>query len=815
MTGKRAAKPAQLLAEYKARRDFARTPEPRDRVAKGKPGTARRFVVQKHDATWLHWDFRLELDGVLKSWAVTRGPSANPADKRLAVRTEDHPLDYATFEGVIPAGEYGGGTVMLWDHGTWEPIAGKSADDLAEGHLHFVLHGQRMKGEWLLIRLKPRSNEKRENWLLRKIDDAFTGSSDDLTERALTSVSTGRSMHDIAAGTPAPLAKARKPRGKRSPPKFAPVQLATLVDAAPEGPGWLHETKYDGYRALIACGGGKAVVYTRSGHDWTDKFPEIASAAGELGLDGALIDGEIVALDHAGTPSFSALQEAISGGGTGLHLFAFDLLQLGGEDLRPLPNLERKARLQAALAGATPPLHYAEHVLGSGAEMLRALCGAEMEGIVSKRAEAPYRGKRSQAWLKSKCIARQEFVILGWTRSAARGRAFAALLLGRYEEGALRYSGKVGTGFDGRTLKTVAAAMAPLAAAEPAAAVPAAARRGAHWLRPELVAEVAFAEFTAEGSVRHARFLGLRSDKPAREVGLEQPVPAPGEALPAITHAERVVFPDTGITKGQLAHYYQQVAPLMLATMAGHPLSLVRCPDGIAGKCFFQKHGAGSLGRRVGSVSVVEKGGGAEDYLCLSDTTGLLECVQMGAIEFHGWGSHARQLEQPDRLVFDLDPDEGLGFAEVRRAAQDLKRHLSDMGLVSFAMLSGGKGLHVIAPLRPSAHWAAVSDFAHRFAQALAAAEPERFVATMSKAKRKGRIFIDWLRNQRGSTAIMPYSVRARPGAPVAAPINWSELDAVESAATYTLQDWPQLIARAQGPALAGWGLAAQTLPEL
>lgn len=806
MAGKR---PLPPLAEYKAKRDFARTPEPRDHVPPAKAGAPRRFVVQKHDATRLHWDFRLEVDGVLKSWAVTRGPSLDPADKRLAVRTEDHPLDYAGFEGVIPAGEYGGGTVMLWDQGTWEPIAGKSAADLADGHLHFVLHGERMKGEWLLIRLKPRGKEKRENWLLRKIDDAFTGSSDSLTERALTSVSTGRSMHDIAEGTPPGPAKRRK----LALPKFTPLQLATLVDAAPDGPDWLHETKYDGYRALVACGGGKAAVYTRSGRDWTDKFPGIATAAAALDLDAALIDGEIVALDAAGNPSFSALQEAISNGGEGLHLFAFDLLQLDGEDLRPLPNLERKARLQALLAGVPPPLHYAEHVLGSGGAMLRSLCGAGLEGIVSKRADAPYRGKRSQAWLKTKCINRQEFVIIGWSRSTAAGRPFAALLLGRYADGTLRYSGKVGTGFSGRTLDLMAEAMAPLATDKPPTEVPAAARRGSQWLRPELVAEVAFAEFTADGVVRHARFLGLRGDKPASEVGLEQPVPAPAAPSVPISHPERVVFPDAGITKGQLADYYRQLAPFMLSSLAGRPLSLVRCPDGIAGKCFFQKHGAGNLGKQIGSVSIVEKDGTAEDYLCLSDAGGLLECVQMGVIEFHGWGSHARQLEQPDRLVFDLDPDEGLGFSDVRRAAQDLKQHLADMGLVSFAMLSGGKGVHVIVPLHPAAVWSAVSDFARRFALALAAADPERFVATMSKAKRKGRIFIDWLRNQRGSTAVMPYSVRARPGAPVATPISWSELDELETAAAFHLTDWQQLVERAQSPLLSGWGTAAQELP--
>lgn len=804
------------LAEYKAKRDFKRTPEPRDKVAPARKGQARRFVVQKHDATRLHWDFRLEVDGVLKSWAVTRGPSPNPEDKRLAVRTEDHPMDYASFEGTIPEGEYGGGTVMLWDEGTWEPIAGKKAQDLEKGHLHFVLHGQRMKGEWLLIRLKPRGKEKRENWLLRKIEDAYCGPSDSLTERELTSVVTGRTMHDIAEGKPSPKTRqGKRGRGRAAPPPFEPVQLATLVDEAPDGPDWLHETKYDGYRALIACGGGSAVVYTRSGHDWSDKFPDVCAAAATLAVDAALIDGEIVALDAAGNPDFSALQEAISAGGRGLSLFAFDLLHLDGEDLRPLPNLDRKARLQALLAGVPPPLHYAEHVLGSGGEMLKLLCGAGLEGIVSKRADAPYRGKRTQAWLKSKCVARQEFVILGWTGSAARGRAFAALLLGRYDGDQLRYAGKVGTGFNERTMQNLAEAMAPLAATDPATAVPASAQRGAHWLRPELVAEVAFAEFTGEGILRHARFIGLRGDKPAREVRLERPMPKPADPEVRITHPERVVFPDDGITKGELAEYYRAMAPLLLASMAGRPLSLVRCPDGIGGKCFFQKHGAGNLGKDIGSVRIREKDGGEEDYLCVSDARGVLECVQMGAIEFHAWASHSQHLEQPDRLVFDLDPDEALSFADVRKAAQDLKRHLADIGLTSFAMLSGGKGVHVIVPLKPKAEWDEVTDFARRFSIALATAEPERFVATMSKAKRKGRIFIDWLRNQRGSTAIMPYSVRARAGAPVAAPVSWAELDEFDTAAAFRLGDRAQLLERAADRGLAGWGSSSQLLPSV
>ena len=806
------------LKEYHAKRDFARTPEPSGKAAVKAPRRsarkAARFIVQKHDATRLHWDFRLELDGVLKSWAVTRGPSLDPADKRLAVRTEDHPLDYADFEGTIPEGEYGGGTVMLWDRGTWEPARGKSADDLAKGHLHFKLHGERMKGEWLLIRLKPRGREKRENWLLRKIEDDFAGAGDSLVERGLTSITSGRTMQDIAAGKAAPAAK-RKRAKARKPPAFQPLQLATLVDSVPTGPGWLHETKHDGYRALIAVGGGEARVHTRSGLDWSDRFPGIAAAAAALDRGSALIDGEIVALDRDGNPDFAALQDSIGGDQGALRFFAFDLLHHDGEDLRDLPQIERKLRLQVLFEGVAPPLHYADHVLGSGAELLRTLCGARLEGVVSKRGDAPYRGRRTRAWLKCKCIARQEFVVLGWTDSAARGRGFGALLLGLRRDGELRYAGKVGTGFGGGAMERLLDRLEPLAAKKPAAEVPAAARRGAHWVEPVLVAEVAFAELTPGGVVRHASFIGLRDDKPADRVGEETPTALPEEPRMKITNPGRVVFPDDGITKGDLADYYTKMAPLVLGTLAGRPLSLVRCPDGIAGKCFFQKHHAKSLGRDVGAVAITEKDGSTEDYLCVDDAAGLIECVQMGTIEFHAWGSRARHLEQPDRMVFDLDPDEAIGFDAVRKAAQALRRHLADIGLASFAMLSGGKGVHVVVPLTPQAQWPAVADFAERFARALAEAEPERFVATMSKAKRKGRIFIDWLRNQRGSTAVVPYSVRARTGAPVAVPVAWNELDEFASPAALALRDVDRLIERAQSPALAGWGQARQVLPDL
>jgi len=777
----------------------------------------------------LHWDLRLEVDGVLKSWAVTRGPSLDPDEKRLAVRTEDHPMSYATFEGTIPKGEYGGGTVMLWDRGTWAPVPGKSAKDLEKGHLHFTLDGERMKGDWLLIRLKPRAGEKRENWLLRKIDDAHAGATDALVETALTSVATGRTMQEIAEdkkpsprrrpGPPSARAKQSGPgvrRGDAKPPAFRPPQLATLVDTVPAGNGWLHEMKYDGYRALVAIGTGGPRVYTRSGLDWTDKFASIAEAAATLPASSALIDGEVVAF-KGGKPDFSTLQDALSNGSNDLAFFAFDLLELDGEDLTDLAQIERKERLRTLLDGADPRLLFSEHVLGAGEKLFEAMCREGHEGVISKRADAPYRGKRTKSWLKIKCTRRQEFVIIGWLSSSARGRGLKSLLLGVHADGALRYAGKVGTGFNATNSADLMDKLTGLVRKTPPAEVPKVAARGAQWVTPKLVAEVAFAEFTAENVVRHASFIALRDDKPAAEIVPERaapPPPAPHSDV-KITNPDRVIFPDSKITKGQLADYYAAVAPILLPWLAHRPISLVRCPQGRAKQCFFQKHDAGSFGSHVHQVDIREKDGSTEPYLWVDDADGVRACVQMGTIEFHGWGSRVEDVEKPDRLVFDLDPDEGLDFAKVKTAAADLKQHLADMGLTSFAMLTGGKGVHVIVPLTPQAEWPAAKSFADRFARALAQAEPDRFTANLKKAERKGRIFIDYLRNQRGSTAVMPYVARARPGAPVSAPVSWSELRDADSAQLFSVRDAALLLDRATGRALAGWGQADQVLPDI
>ncbi|AKH43776.1 bifunctional non-homologous end joining protein LigD [Altererythrobacter atlanticus] len=832
------------LAEYNRRRDFSRTAEPAGKM--GQSNGKRRFIVQKHDASRLHWDFRLEVDGVLKSWAVTKGPSADPDIKRLAVRTEDHPLAYAEFEGTIPEQEYGGGTVMLWDRGTWEPIEGKKAEDLEEGHLHFILHGERMKGEWLLVRMKPRKGEKRENWLLRKIDDDYAEGGDKLIDTCLTSVLTGRPMAEIAADEGGEHSlkgkkgedfaqemkraachnrgKAKRRKSTAKPPAFRKPQLATLVDAVPSGNGWMHEIKFDGYRAMVSASGEKVAVYTRSGKDWTDKFGPLAQAIAALDLPPCLIDGEIVAYDGKGNPDFSTLQKLLKRGKGGqgasdkLAFHAFDLLELDGEDLAPLPNVERKERLEALLRDAGPPVHVADHVIGAGEKLYEKMCDAGQEGIISKKIDARYTSRRGKAWVKVKCTRRQEFVIIGWTKSSARGRPFASLVLGQYEDGDLTYKGKVGTGFDADTLEDLARKFKSLERKTPPVETDRAEARGVTWLTPKLVAEVAFAEFTAEGRVRHASFLGLRSDKKAKEVKPERPADPPEESeaeTVRISSRDRVIFPESGQTKGDLADYYARIAPLMLPFLSGRPVSLVRCPQGRAKKCFFQKHDTGGFGDHVHHVPIREKDGGTEDYIYVEDATGILACVQMGTIEFHGWASRSRDVEAPDRMIFDLDPDEGLDFEDVKSAAVDIRDRLAEIGLTSFAMLSGGKGVHVIAPLRPGHSWEAHKDFAKRFSEALAMADPDRFTATMSKAKRKGKIFIDWLRNQRGSTAVVPYSARARENAPIAAPIAWGELKNMASAHEFTIDDAKKLLTRAGGKGLSGWGFADQSLPDL
>ena len=823
------------IETYNRKRDFSKTKEPRGRKLKGKGDS---FVVQKHEASRLHWDFRLELDGVLKSWAVPKGPSLDPGENRLAMRTEDHPLDYGGFEGTIPKGEYGGGTVMLWDLGTWIPDPRKDpSKTIEEGHLHFTLVGERMKGEWVMFRLRPKPGEKAEPWMLKKVTDDFADPADGeaLVDNCVTSVTTGRTMAEITSGEDVWRSNRGGQKGGRgkqkaskAPPAFLDPQLATLVDEVPTGDAWIHEIKYDGYRLLISVGDGVATAYTRNGLDWSDKFKSLVKAASRLPA-GCLIDGEAVALDDEGRPSFQLLQSTLKGGGAPLAFYAFDLLVDRGKDIRKLPNIERKERLAALLDRVSPPILYGDHVVGRGEEMFEAVCKSGGEGIISKKASATYQGTRTRNWLKIKCIQRQEFVIIGWSESDKR-RGFRSLLVAAKKGRALTYAGKVGTGFNAQLIEELMERMEPLAVDKSPVEVPRADRKGAHWIEPKLVAEVNFAEFTSDGILRHPSFVGLREDKPAKDVKREVPKHlSKAEKKPArqtkkaataadfgiqISSPDRVIYPELGLTKGQLADYYATIAPLIMVDAADRPMTLIRFPGGRTGESFFQKHDKGTFGPHVKQIPIEEKDGHFEDYLYFEDIQGLLACVQMGTIEFHGWGSKVGRVEYPDRLVFDLDPDVGLDFGNVKEAAVLLRELLRGLGLESWPLLSGGKGLHVVVPLDQSEDWPTVKSFAERFSRAISEAEPAMFTANIRKEQRKGRIFLDWLRNQRGATAVLPYSARGREGAPVAAPIAWAELDTYDSGGHFSVNDAAELLKRADSKALAGWGKAKQALPD-
>jgi bifunctional non-homologous end joining protein LigD len=806
------------LVRYRAMRDFKKTAEPRG----GRPTpSGNSFVVQKHAARRLHYDFRLELDGTLKSWAVTRGPSFDPADKRLAVHVEDHPIDYAGFEGVIPSGEYGGGTVMVWDRGTWEPLEDPRAG-YKSGKLKFTLHGEKLKGGWALVRMGGRAREeRRDNWLLIKErdDEARPGRGDATLEREDKSVTTGRSMEQIAASAdrvwtregegPAPAkpppktaqraaaAKRKKKRGDAGLPDFVPPELPTLVDRPPEGPEWLHEIKLDGYRVLWRIAGGKNRFLTRTGQDWTARFPELAKL--RLEADTALVDGEIVATDGRGSSSFEALQEALSANRTAdLKFCAFDLLHLDGEDLQARSLDARKARLQALLRAspASDRIAFSAHIEGRGQDVFAKACEMSLEGIVSKRRDAPYRPGRGEDWLKTKCSARQELVLGGFTEHSKVPGSVGALLIGYYEDGQFLYAGKVGTGFDADTRKQLRRDLNKLVRKDmPFRAVPAAARRGARWVEPRLVAEIAYSNWTRDGVLRHPSFQGLRMDKPAKSITRDRAKPiakAAGKAAPKpaarsakggtdevagvrLTHPDRVLYGAEGLTKHDLAEYYLAVADAMLPHLAGRPLSLVRCPEGADGECFYQKHPGPSAPRALRRIDIRE-GSGAHEYVVVDDAAGLVSLVQMGVLEIHPWGSREKHLEKPDRIIFDFDPAPDVGWPRVIEAAAEMRERLKALGLESFLKTTGGKGLHVVAPIAPRHEWPEAKAFTKAVAMAMERDTKGAYTTVMSKSERRGKIFIDYLRNDRGSTAIAPYSTRARAGAPVAMPIPWTAL---------------------------------------
>jgi bifunctional non-homologous end joining protein LigD len=819
------------LDTYQRKRNFRRTPEPRGarRRARGE----LTFVVQRHDATRLHYDFRLEHDGVLKSWAVPKEPSYDPKDRRLAVRTEDHPLEYATFEGEIPEPEYGAGTVVIWDRGHWSPH-GDPDRGLADGKLDFELHGERLRGRWTLVRMADRGARKRaENWLLIKRTDkpAEEGAPRKARARTDRAPRRGGAKKRVSASD----VEAVKGAKREALPRRLVPQLATLVREPPAGTEWLHEPKLDGYRLLCRVDGGDVELITRRGNDWTDRFPGVAKAAGDLPCRTALLDGEAVVFDSRGITDFQRLQNAIARADPAIVLVAFDLLHLDGWDLRGASLRERKTLLSALLEEQTDPLRYGEHVEERGDVFFREVCRLGLEGIVSKRAADPYREKRTRSWLKVKCVQRQEFVIVGYTDPAGSRTGFGALLLGVHESrgGALRYAGKVGTGFDELALRTLKKRLAQLETRKAVIDVSSAPRSGVHWVEPELVAEISFGEWTADGRLRHPVFHGLREDKPARDVVAEHPAEAnpgaegttaprakrarqsrdkstrprakgegaateaairPRAAMVKLTSPDKVLFPEPGITKRQLANYWEQIAEHALPFMERRPLTLKRCPEGYGAQCFYQKHVGIGVPEVVARVAIKAD---EEPYAMVDGLPALLGLVQISALELHVWGSRAEHIDQPDIIVFDLDPAEDVGWHAVVDAAFLIKERLESLGLSGFVRLTGGKGLHVVVPVVPGPEWPAVKKFARAFVNDIVREDPRRFTPTMSKSQRGGKIFLDYLRNDREATAIASYSPRARAGAPVALPIEWDELGGdAETAPRYGLLDVPALVRR-------------------
>ncbi len=810
------------LEQYRAKRNFDVTPEPRPSAPR--PGDANSFVVQKHDARRLHYDFRLELDGVLKSWAVTRGPSLVPGEKRLAVAVEDHPLEYGSFEGTIPKGEYGGGAVLVWDRGAWAPI-GDPHNGLAKGHLEFELMGEKLKGRWHLVRMRGKTRDKHENWLLIKGDDEFARSDDapDILEERPNSAATGRAIDEVAKEAPGWSSKTGRIERSRDPAalpdpssvkgaKRAPLagfvepMLATAVKKPANGKRWLHEIKFDGYRIEALIDKGRLSLLTRTGLDWTAKFGQaIIGTFKALPVSQALIDGEIVVENGAGASDFSALQAALSEGRRDRFVFyGFDLLYLNDFDLREAPLVERKRLLAAILGDGSGPLRYSSHFDEDGETMLRHACRLGLEGIVSKLRDSPYRSGRGKSWTKAKCSARQEFVVAGFVPSTAARNAIGSLALGVYDGDALRYVGRVGTGFTASSARDLYARLEPmrLSSSPFSQRLSAAESRQVRFVRPELVAEVDVRGWTADGLLRHTSFKALREDKPAREVVRESsssdpPAKAPMSAI-ELTHPDRLYWPDDGVTKQGLADYYAEVWLRMAPFVVGRALALVRCPDGITGQKFFQKHAWKGVSSAIVLVEDPKEKG--EPLISIRDLDGLTALVQMAVLEIHPWGSPVADWERPDMVVMDLDPGEDVAWEALIEAASEVRQRLEEAGLAAFVKTSGGKGLHVVAPVKPKAEWPAVKAFTKGIADAMAADSPKRYVATIAKAKRTGKILIDYLRNQRGMTAVAVYSTRARPGAAVSMPLGWDELGPGIGPAHFTVANAPARLALASDP---------------
>ena len=827
------------------------------------------FVIQKHAASHLHYDFRLGWNGVLKSWAVAKGPSYFPGDKRLAVQVEDHPMEYGGFEGIIPRGQYGGGTVMLWDRGTWEPH-GDAEEGLREGSLKFSMNGKKMHGKWALIRMAPRPNDRsgKPNWLLIKEHDEFEKSQDDVSieESAPDSVLTGRDLDGIArdqdrvwnsnreekgkspskkgpmlvpkrqvnvatSAAPADWSKLVKRAPKEKLPEFVPPQLATLAKAPPTGDHWVHEIKLDGYRIQMRVEKGKVQLLTRNGLNWTHRMPTLAGAAAQLPVKSALIDGEVVVLSRNGTSSFAHLQAAFQEG-TKHHLtfMAFDLLHLDGHNLRDVPLTERKKILQSVFAGSRTleDMRLSEHIIGEGQQVFDRACELGTEGIVSKLADGKYSTGRGGSWLKSKCYQEQELVVGGFTLPANGIHGVGALVLGYYRDGKLIYAGRTGTGFTQKTHKMLRDKLEKLRTTKtPFAQIPRDAIRGCVWVKPELVAQVSFSTWTADNLVRQASFKGLREDKPASKVVREMPqntssaearaessekqashksapkkiakVAASAPLPIRLTHPEKVVDAESGATKEILARYYMEVAPYMLPHIANRPLTLVRCVDGSGKPCFYQKHTNKMLTGGFKAVAVKNKKTGVDEpYITLDSEEAIVQLAQVGVLEVHPWGSHNETLEQPDRIVIDLDPDPSIDWSTLAESAKEVRKRLKALGLKSWVKSSGGKGLHVVFPIRPEHEWPEVKQWTHDFVDAMARDYPTRFLTKMSKAARVGKIFLDYLRNDRNATAVAPFSPRARAGLPVAIPLSWAELDSDRPPRFLVvgIEDWRKRLAR-------------------